>query len=99
LILTGDFNAAAGSAAYAALLGSEANAGPRLTDTYRAFHGADADAGTYHAFGAVQPAWLIDWILASGNWGVEAAEIDTTQEAGLYPSDHFPIIARLMRHG
>lgn len=94
LIVTGDFNAAKDSAPYTTLLSDIDSAGPRLVDVYRACHGTEAAAGTYHVFGALQPAWPIDWILASEKtWGWVSAEIDTTQHAGIYPSDHFPITA------
>lgn len=95
LILTGDFNALPDSAPYTTLLGAGDSVGPRLMDTYRAQHASDPAAGTYHAFGAIQPAWRIDWILASEKWGVVSAEIDTARAKGLYSSDHYPVLATL----
>lgn len=95
IILTGDFNADKNSVPYTTLLGTRESAGRRLVDVYRACHGAETDAGTFHAFGVLQPAWPIDWILASEGWGWDSAEIDSTHRIGLYPSDHFPITACL----
>ncbi|WP_197699758.1 endonuclease/exonuclease/phosphatase family protein [Candidatus Promineifilum breve] len=89
LIVTGDFNAVKGSAAYGLLVD-----GHTLVDAARQVGTAGADEGTFHGFGL--PVTLpIDWILVSPSFIVRDAAIDRTWQGNLYPSDHYPVIAAL----
>lgn len=92
VLLTGDFNAAAGaSRTYDVLTGPDA-----FADTWTA---AARRGPAYNTLGDWRPpvpdGTRIDWILARGPVRTLWAEIDTYQKDGQYPSDHFPIVANL----
>jgi endonuclease/exonuclease/phosphatase family metal-dependent hydrolase len=93
VILSGDFNAAAGrSRSYQILVeeGGFADTWPlartRVNETHNTFHGYTAPA---------KDGLRIDWILARGAVTVDKAEIVTCSRDGQYPSDHFPVAAWL----
>ena len=95
VLVTGDFNADAGSGPYHALTGSKT--ATVLTDTFRAVHadGVKGD-GTRHAFRGGRGGPRIDWILASSNaFRTIDADIDHTRSGIMFPSDHFPVTAVL----
>ncbi len=91
ILMTGDFNAAAGSSrSYEILVNKEAfsdtwaMAATRINDRLNSFH---------NYAGPREEGLRIDWILARGSVNVEKAEIVTCSENGQYPSDHFPVMA------
>ena len=102
-IVTGDFNCKPGSAPYEVLREHG------FTDTFLAAGNEDGeDAYTFHAFKGSRfkpsdtdkPFGRIDWILlrdTAGRFGVIDHQIprDADEEAGLYPSDHYPVLADL----
>ena len=93
LLLVGDFNAVAGAnAAYDTLV----QAGG-LQDTWPlALERGNAEVSSFHNFKGPQPGGQrIDWILVQGKAEVAASEIVTFAQGGQYPSDHFPVVARL----
>ncbi len=90
VIVTGDFNADKDSGAYRRL-----TAPGRLTDALRAHDPHAPDVHTYHEFGRVPLGGPIDWILISEHFVVLEAAVDRTQQGGVYPSDHYPVVARL----
>jgi endonuclease/exonuclease/phosphatase family metal-dependent hydrolase len=96
VVVTGDFNADAGSDPYKLLLGS-GNAATRMTDTFRAANaGVVKGDGTRHAFRGGRGGPRIDWILASATaFRTVDADIDHTRSLLAYPSDHFPVTAVL----
>ena len=101
VILTGDFNARPDSATHENLTASG------FVDTYLAAgNEEDHSANTFHAFQGTSyrdnhPARgprRIDWILLQDPTGRLSTESHTIireaeEEAGLYPSDHYPIVA------
>jgi len=101
VILSGDFNARPDSATHKNLTQSG------FIDTYLAAgNEEDHSANTFHAFEGASyrdkhPARgprRIDWILLKdprGRLGIESHSIirDAEVDAGLYPSDHYPIVA------
>jgi endonuclease/exonuclease/phosphatase family metal-dependent hydrolase len=101
VILTGDFNARPDSATHKNLTESG------FMDTYLAAGNEEGQsANTFHAFQGTRyrdkhPARgprRIDWILLKdprGRLETESHSIirDAEEEAGLYPSDHYPIVA------
>lgn len=88
LVLTGDFNAARGSATHRIL-----TAGDALVDVLAE---AGVGAGSFHDFGRLPEPEAIDWILASRACQVTRGAVDGWVGAGqAYPSDHFPVTARL----
>ncbi|MGJ6980627.1 endonuclease/exonuclease/phosphatase family protein [Aestuariimicrobium soli] len=95
-IVTGDFNCAAG----------EARAWHEFTedgfgDAFLATVDGDLGRGvdTFHGYSepgveSDLPVW-IDWILASSDVGVGSSEIVTDRPGGVWPSDHWPVVATL----
>ncbi len=89
VVVTGDFNAAEDNPAVALLRDSG------FVDTWRVLHPADTAANTYHAFRGTTVGPKIDFVFASPRWRVLDAAIVRTAREGRYPSDHFPVTARL----
>jgi endonuclease/exonuclease/phosphatase family metal-dependent hydrolase len=94
VLVTGDFNAGEDNAAFR-LLTTDANRS--LRDTYRARLPDARIVGTFNAFRGDSTGDKIDAILAGAHWAVDAAQIDRRQVRGLWPSDHFPVTARVRR--
>jgi endonuclease/exonuclease/phosphatase family metal-dependent hydrolase len=93
VLLIGDFNAAAGSnKAYEILTGDKF-----FTDAWT-LAGERRGEGI-NTFNGFQPAERngvrIDWILARGEVTVAKAETVTYSPNSQFPSDHFPVVARL----
>lgn len=102
-IVTGDFNCKPDSAPY------EVFREHGFADTFLAAGNEDDEhAYTFHAFKGSRfkpsdtdkPFGRIDWILlrdTAGRFGVVDHRIprDADEEAGLYPSDHYPVVADL----
>jgi endonuclease/exonuclease/phosphatase family metal-dependent hydrolase len=101
IVLTGDFNARPGSRTYKNLTESG------FVDTFvAAGNEDDENANTFHAFRGTRyhdphPSRgprRIDWILLKGSeerLRIESHSIirDADEDSGLFPSDHYPIIA------
>jgi endonuclease/exonuclease/phosphatase family metal-dependent hydrolase len=88
IILVGDFNAAAKSnKAYDIL-----TEGGFLKDTWNG-----EEAGTFHDFtGTAKPKLgRIDWIMTRGEVKAESTEVLRFERGGQYPSDHFPVMAKV----
>ncbi|HYC99793.1 MAG TPA: endonuclease/exonuclease/phosphatase family protein [Phycisphaerales bacterium] len=77
-----------------------------LVDTFRVIHPDERNVRTFHAFkgvgdttgkGGPQGALTekIDFVFVDTGWEVLDAAIDRTQRQGRYPSDHFPVVARV----
>jgi endonuclease/exonuclease/phosphatase family metal-dependent hydrolase len=92
VILLGDFNAGEENPAMRYL-----RERVPLRDAFRALHPPAVEVGTYHAFHGTRTGAMIDAILISSEWEVRDAWIDRTEREGRYPSDHFPVTARLRR--
>ncbi|MFH5804370.1 endonuclease/exonuclease/phosphatase family protein [Alienimonas sp. DA493] len=99
-ILTGDFNAAPGSAPYQNLFG-DAGAGASLRDSYAEKYpdGEPGEAaGTFGGFRREERSDVrIDWLAVTPHWTIEDAAIDRTHRDGRTPSDHDPVTAVLRR--
>ena len=65
-------------------------------DTSRVLHPDIKDVGTFSGFkvGSIGPD-KIDYILVQPGTEVLSAEIDRFSRNGRYPSDHFPVTARV----
>jgi len=93
VLLVGDFNAAAGrNKAYEILTGDKF-----LTDTWTsARERVNEGIGTFNGFSAVEKDGpRIDWILSRGDVAADHAEIVTFSRDNQFPSDHFPVVAKL----
>lgn len=91
VVVTGDFNAGETNPAVLAM-----SAGGVFRDTFRVRHPEAAPVGTFTGFqfGQVNGE-KIDYVFASPAWEVLDADIVRTARDGRYPSDHFPVTARL----
>ncbi len=101
VLLMGDFNVGESGEPIRLLLdnSSEAKsknkAGRLLVDTFRQAHPEAKDVGTFHGFDGQPSPAKIDYLFASPPCRVEEATIIRTHENGRYPSDHFPISAKV----
>jgi endonuclease/exonuclease/phosphatase family metal-dependent hydrolase len=88
LVLTGDFNCAAGNSRAFEILTGEAG----LADTWAlASTRVNEGLNTFNGFQPAREGVRIDWVLLRGKAGVSRAEIVTIRER-LNPSDHFPVV-------
>jgi endonuclease/exonuclease/phosphatase family metal-dependent hydrolase len=92
IILVGDFNATAGkNPAYDTLVGEG-----RFQDTWLSAKTRGPEISTFHNYNGARPGQArIDWILTRGNVACLSTEVVTFAQQGQYPSDHFPVVARL----
>ncbi len=104
VIVTGDFNAAEGNRAIGYLKGESPRASlqtesspspPMLRDTFRVLYPDREEVGTFNGFGDTTSRGKIDYVLTDERWQVIGAQIVRTSREGRYPSDHFPVTARL----
>ncbi len=94
VLVTGDFNAGEDNPAFRALV---SDARVSLRDTWRVLYPEARIAGTFNAFRGDSTGDKIDAVLMGSGWTVEAAAIDRRRVNGLWPSDHFPVTARVRR--
>lgn len=89
-LILGDFNALESSASVRFLLRQG------WQDTFRLTHPAvDKRQGTYHGFQGFLTGPRIDFIFACPRFEVVSARIHRHSAEGRFPSDHFPISARI----
>lgn len=93
VLLVGDFNAVAGANAVYDLLVKDGG----FQDAWElARERRNADYNTFNGFTPPRrEGQRIDWILARGAAEVDWSEIVTFARDGQFPSDHFPVVARL----
>jgi len=91
-LVMGDFNMEEDNPAMQPLLKAEAL---RLYDTFRPLHPMTPRQGTFHGFMGEQGGEKIDYILASEAFRTLETNILYDNTEGRYPSDHFPLVARL----
>jgi endonuclease/exonuclease/phosphatase family metal-dependent hydrolase len=104
VIVTGDFNTGESNAALQVLVGpggpaavpAAGAAPPPLIDTFRALHRDDQEVGSFTAFKFGETKGdKIDYVLVPPGTTVLSAGIVRTSQNGRYPSDHFPVVARI----
>ena len=99
-IVTGDFNVGEGNAALVTLVGRPQPGQPGeaagFVDTFRVLHANERSVGTFTGFnlGKVDGD-KIDYVLVQPGTEVLSADIVRTSRNGRYPSDHFPVVARV----
>ncbi len=88
-VVTGDFNAGEANPAAKAMLAS-------FRDSFRLLHPGAAEVGTFNGFKPGQTGGdKIDFVFVEAGTEVLAAEIVRSSRDGRYPSDHFPVTARV----
>ena len=86
VLLTADFNSPAGSEIHNSLVED-------FADAWLAADQRHGPEGTLNGFGKHTTSNRIDWILYRGAWKVlEAATLAVSRD-GVYPSDHYPVVA------
>jgi len=89
VVVTGDFNAGEDNPAAIAMRAS-------LVDSFRARHPDAKEVGTFNGFKIGQTAGeKIDFVFVEPGTEVLEAAIVRTSRDGRYPSDHFPVTARV----
>ncbi len=105
LVVTGDFNADERNRAIRYLKGESPRASlqtdssptpPGLRDSFRVLYPDDPGANTFNGFSNTPGRGKIDYVLVDDGWQVVEAGIVRTSREGRYPSDHFPVTARLV---
>jgi endonuclease/exonuclease/phosphatase family metal-dependent hydrolase len=66
-----------------------------LADALRQAQPVAPDLPTYHGYGRPEEAAAIDWILVSRHFRVEEAQVDIWRDGQRFPSDHYPVTAKL----
>lgn len=87
-LILGDFNAGENNQAVKTILAAG------FKDTFRVTQPNARAVGTFTAFEAPGED-KIDYVFASPHWTVERAEIRSEKVDGRFPSDHFPVTARV----
>jgi len=103
-VVSGDFNAGENNPAILFLKGKVTVPGKDnanvenpvpMVDTFRVLHPDANDVGTFNAFKGDKTGDKIDFILTTSDVQALDAQILHDNAEGRYPSDHFPITARL----
>ena len=96
VIVTGDFNVGEANPALATLTGGQDKNTAPFVDTFRVLHPNQREVGTFTGFklGATTGE-KIDYVLVQPGTEVLHSEIVRTSRNGRYPSDHFPVVARV----
>lgn len=89
VVVTGDFNAGEQNPATRAMLSA-------LRDSFRVRHPEAVEVGTFSGFTPGRTTGeKIDYVFVDGNIDVLEADILRDAREGRYPSDHFPVLARI----
>jgi endonuclease/exonuclease/phosphatase family metal-dependent hydrolase len=95
-IVMGDLNSHEDSKAVKELLGAKDAVGRRLVDSFRALHSERTDEeSTFSAWNGRTGGSRIDFILHTDDFTPTAAAIVRTSYDGHWPSDHYPVTAKL----
>lgn len=95
-IVTGDFNAGESNPAVARLTQKDDATVAPLVDTFRARHSQETTVGTFTGFTFGQTGGdKIDYVFVTPEVDILDAAIVRTSRGDRYPSDHFPVTARV----
>ncbi len=96
-ILLGDFNLGPDSNTHALFCGKSGPSDLRGTfrDCWQELNKPEEEAGTGHGFTGTKEQRRIDWILVTPDFKIANIEIIYYNENGQFPSDHYPVMARL----
>ncbi len=97
-ILMGDFNSSESNPVVTYLKGKTAFTSPistPLVDSWRALHPKETVVGTGSRFTGYKEGDKIDYIFITPDIQTLDAQIDRAHRNGRYPSDHYPVTARL----
>lgn len=96
VIVTGDFNAGEANPAVLALTVGQTGSPAPFVDTFRVLHPREQEVGTFNGFrfGSTSGE-KIDYVLVQPGTDVQQAEIVRMSRNDRYPSDHFPVVAKV----
>jgi endonuclease/exonuclease/phosphatase family metal-dependent hydrolase len=96
VVVTGDFNVGEQNPALTHLLGRAPDTPGAFVDTFRVRYPDETTVGTFTGFkmGATTGD-KIDYVLVQRGAEVMSADIIRTSKNNRYPSDHFPVVARV----
>ncbi len=96
-IVTGDFNAGETNPAVTRLTTPRDGAPALYLDAFRVKYPDEREVGTFTGFKFGQTSGeKIDYVLVPPGTNVQSAGIIRTSRDGRYPSDHFPVVARIV---
>jgi endonuclease/exonuclease/phosphatase family metal-dependent hydrolase len=95
VIVTGDFNAGEDSEPLKFLTGKISGSAVVFRDSFRVVNPEEKAVGTIHSWSGRTDGSKIDYILVEGATSVQAAEIMHDSRDGKFPSDHFPVRAKI----
>jgi endonuclease/exonuclease/phosphatase family metal-dependent hydrolase len=96
-IVTGDFNAGETNPAVTRLTAAQGDVAALFLDSFRVRHPDEQIAGTFNGFKfGTTTGDKIDYVLVPPGTEVLDAAIIRTSRDDRYPSDHFPVIARIV---
>ncbi len=98
VIVSGDFNAGEANPAIRYLKGDldlDGKTPIPFVDSFRLLHPEATEVGTFHAFKGTRSGEKIDYIFVQAGAEVLEARVLHDNVDGRYPSDHYPITARL----
>ena len=96
VVVTGDFNVGESNPAIHTLVGAPGGAPGPFVDTFRVLHPDASDVGTFSGFKfGTESSEKIDYVLVQPGTDIIRAEIVRTSRGERYPSDHFPVVARV----
>jgi len=101
VVVTGDFNVGEKNPALATLLARPRPDAPAaFVDSFRVLHPDVVEVGTFTGFKFGNTSGeKIDYVLVQPETEVLTAEILRTSKDNRYPSDHFPVVARIRFRG
>ncbi len=95
VVLTGDFNLGPESTTHKILTGKSVSESKLVfKDIWEAVGKQGSGSGTSHSFSG-KPENRIDWILVSEEFLPLSVDRIIVSENGIYPSDHFPLVAKV----
>jgi endonuclease/exonuclease/phosphatase family metal-dependent hydrolase len=96
-VVTGDFNVGESNPALAVLTTADSGSSPLLVDSFRVLHPDATPVGTFTGFSREAISGdKIDYVLVPPGTQVLDAQILRASRDGRYPSDHFPVTARIV---
>lgn len=95
VVITGDFNAGENNSSIVKIKDYKGKNGKTFKDTFREIHPEMKNVGTFNEFKGVDSNDKIDFIFVSDGTGILDAGIIKKSFEGKYPSDHFPVTAKI----
>ena len=96
VIFLGDLNSLPDSVPYETLAAKGTDDVPLLRDAYEIAKSKEGPDSTWNGFKKIVPGSRIDYLFATRHWEIEKLSTLTDQRDGRFPSDHLPVICRLL---